>query len=347
MPTERHRLIRMLFDEYIAMYAHRDARLLSRFSEEFSGFTGSGNQIVKERSRWVDLTLEDFALVLGHIRIEMLDFHPQDLAPGLVAATGFFHIHLPGPDARFASQTARLVLVFRLEAADDWKIVHSSISMPHGTTAAGSDATLDELYWRNRDLQVQLDERTQALAEAQAGSEQAAHTDALTGLPNRRHFDAMLAAAWSHAQRAAAPLSLVMMDADAFKAFNTHYGRLAGDSCLQALAIALSQAAAQDPRGAVAVRWEGDVFMVLMPGTDGPAALAFAQTVRAAIDALALPHQGSAQGRITASLGVASALPLRDESPQDLLRAADRALRQAKQRGGHCIQATPGSAPRG
>ncbi|WP_440112477.1 diguanylate cyclase domain-containing protein [Acidovorax sp. BL-A-41-H1] len=345
MPTERHRLIRMLFDEYIAMYAHRDARLLSRFGDGFSGFTGSGDEIVKERSRWVDLTLEDFAVVPGHIRIEMLDFHPQDLAPDLVAATGFFHIHLPEPDVSFASQTARLVLVFRLEAADDWKIVHSSISIPHGTAAPGNDATLDELYWRNRDLQVQLDERTKALAEVKARSEQVAHTDALTGLPNRRHFDAMLAAGWAHAQRAAAPLALVMMDADAFKSFNTHYGRLAGDSCLQALATALSQAAAQDPRGAVAARWEGDVFMVLMPGSDGPASLSFAQTVHAAIDALALPHEGSAQGRVTASLGVASMVALREQPPQDLLRAADRALRQAKQRGGHCIEVAPGSSP--
>jgi diguanylate cyclase (GGDEF)-like protein len=338
----------MLFNEYIAMYAHRDARLLSHFSEEFSGFTGSGDEIVKGRSRWVDLTLEDFALVPGHIRIEMLDFHAQDLAPHLVAATGFFHIHLPTQNARFASQTARLVLVFRLEAADEWKIVHSSISMPHGPSAVvGNDVSADALYWRNRDLQAELDERTQALAEAQAQARQLMHTDTLTGLPNRRHFDAMLAAAWAHAQRAAAPLALVIVDVGAFKAFNTHYGRLAGDSCLQALALALSQSAAQDAQGAVAARWEGDVFMVLMPGADGTGALALAQRAQAAIEALALPHQGAPLGRVGASLGVASIQPLSDQPPQDLLRMADRALCLAKERGGDCIEVAPGTGPAG
>ena len=56
MSPERQRLARMLFDEYIAMYASRDARLLDRFSENFSGFAGSSDKLIKSRSEWVDIT---------------------------------------------------------------------------------------------------------------------------------------------------------------------------------------------------------------------------------------------------------------------------------------------------
>ncbi|MFN7856779.1 MAG: GGDEF domain-containing protein [Acidovorax sp.] len=343
MPTERQRLIRMLFDEAIAMYANRDGGLLARFSEEFSGFTASGEQLVKGRSRWVDLTLQDFAQAPDRLRIETVDFHPQDLAPDLVAATGFLRIHRPSPDGPVTSQTVRLVLVFRLEATDDWRIVHSSISAPHGTYVARSDTPVDELHGRNRDLQAQLEARTQALADAQTRISQLLHTDVLTGLPNRRHAEALLSAAWASAQRSVSPLALVMVDIDAFKDFNTRYGRLAGDSCLQAVALALSQLAAQDPRGAVAVRWEGDVFMLLLPGADEAVAHAFAQRIEAAISALALPHEGaSAQARVCASLGVACiGTPQREQIPQDLLRAVDRAVRQAKERGRNRIEPAP------
>ena len=54
MSPERQRLIRMLFEEYIEMYAGRDARLVDRFSENFSGFAGSSDKLIKTRSEWVD-----------------------------------------------------------------------------------------------------------------------------------------------------------------------------------------------------------------------------------------------------------------------------------------------------
>ena len=334
----------MLFDETIAMYAHRDAGLLTRFSEAFCGFTAHGDQLVKGRSRWVDLTLQDFAQRPDRLRIETVDFHPQDLGPDLVAATGCLHIHRPLPDGQVTSQTVRLVLVFRLEAPDDWRIVHSSSSVPQGSYVAGSDTPADELQARNRDLQTQLDAHTQALADAQMRIHQLLHTDALTGLPNRRHAEALLSAAWASAQRSVTPLALVMVDVDAFKDFNTRYGRLAGDRCLQAVALALSQLAAQDPRGAVAVRWEGDVFMLVLPGAEEAVAHGFAQRAVAAISALSLPHEGAVPARVCASLGVAcSGPPQRDQTPQELLRALDRAVLQAKEGGRNRIEPAPAS----
>ena len=89
MSPERQRLARMLFDEYIAMYASRDARLVDRFSENFSGFAGSSDKLIKTRSEWGDITRLDFAQVPGHIGIEMRDIFPQELGADVLAVTAF------------------------------------------------------------------------------------------------------------------------------------------------------------------------------------------------------------------------------------------------------------------
>ena len=130
MRPERQHLIRSLFDEYIEMYAARDDRLTARFSENFSGYTGGGDFLVKDRDEWVKITRQDFAQVTGRIRIEMLDLSMQDISDDVVVVTAFFHIHLPIPDHILSRETARLVLIFRLES-EDWKIVHSGISIPY------------------------------------------------------------------------------------------------------------------------------------------------------------------------------------------------------------------------
>lgn len=342
MPTERHRFIRLLFDEYIAMYAARDARLLTRLSDDFSGFSATGDTLIKGRSRWEEVLLQDFARHSGPIAVDVLDFHPQDLAPDLVVATALVSIHTqPLPPEGGATQDGvapvamsapalRLVLVLRREAGEEWRLAHTSLSAA-GASAVGGDATLQGLHARHRELQDALDARTQALKQSQARVAQLMHTDAITGLPNRRHAEAMLATAWASAQRASTPLAVVLLDVQGFKDFNARYGRLAGDTCLQALALAFSQLAAQDARGAVAVRWDGDLFMLLMPGTDEAGAQQLAQRAKAAVDALALPHEGAAHARVTVRVGVAATQPQRDQLAQELVRAADRALQNARQ----------------
>ena len=72
LDPERHQLIRALFDEYIEMYASRDDRLTARFSENFSGYTGGGNFLVKDREEWVKITRQDFSQIKERLRIEML-----------------------------------------------------------------------------------------------------------------------------------------------------------------------------------------------------------------------------------------------------------------------------------
>ena len=339
MSPERQRLARMLFDEYIAMYASRDARLVDRFSENFSGFAGSGDKLIKSRSEWVDITRLDFAQVTGHIGIEMRDIFPQELGADVLAVTAFFHIHLPNPDPLFASETARLVLVFRQEGGD-WKIAHSSISIPYGLARDGEVFPASRLQQRNQELQALVDERTQALAQANNQLQLLSNTDGLTGIANRRHFDQALAHEWARAQRAHAPVSLIMLDVDVFKHFNDHYGHLAGDACLKSLALTLAQTGGRRD-GDVVARFGGEEFVVLLPGADAPAALEVAQHIQQAIQALALPHEGAPHDIVTVSFGVASMAPQREQLAEELVRRADRAMYRAKQGGRNRIEQAP------
>lgn len=167
MQAERQRLIRSLFEDYIEMYAARDERLTTHFSNNFSGYAGSSDQLITDREEWIKVTRLDFAQVPQRIRIEMLDLALQDLAEDVVAATGFFHIHLPLPEHLLARETARLVLVFRKEG-DDWKIVHSGISVPFGLAREGEVYPMSRLEERNRELESLVEQRTMALHEANA-----------------------------------------------------------------------------------------------------------------------------------------------------------------------------------
>lgn len=161
-PRERECLIRALFDEYVEMYAGRDDRLTEHFSDNFSGYTGGGDFLVKDRRAWQKITRQDFAQVPKRIRIEMLDLSLQDIDPDVVVVTAFFHIHLPMPDHVLSTEVARLVLIFRLEEAQ-WKIVHSGISIPYNLVQDGEVYPLKTLLERNRALEALVEERTQAL----------------------------------------------------------------------------------------------------------------------------------------------------------------------------------------
>ena len=336
MQADRQQLIQSLFDAYIAMYASRDDRLTACFSESFSGYTGGGDFLVKDREAWVKITRQDFSQVTEPIRIEMLDLSMQDLCEDVVLVTALFHIHLPTNDQVLASETARLVLVFRREG-EDWKIVHSGISIPYHLVQAGEVYPLKGLQERNERLEALVDERTRALEGLNNKLELLSNTDGLTGIANRRSLDRVLAQEWNRAQRAGTPLALVMLDVDNFKHFNDHYGHLAGDDCLRALAQALVKAGRR--AGELVARFGGEEFVVLLPDTSLPEALEAAQRMQHEVWALALPHAEIATGIVTFSLGVASVVPSRDHLPEDLIRLADIALYQAKASGRNCISA--------
>lgn len=335
MKSDRQQLIRSLFEEYIEMYASRDDRLTERFSENFSGYTGGGNFLVKDREEWVKITRQDFAQVVGRIHIEMLDLSLQDISDDVVVTTAFFRIHLPIADHVLSRETARLVLIFRLEG-EEWKIAHSGISIPYHLVRDGEVYPLKGLQERNSELEILVEERTRDLEAANVKLELLSNTDGLTGIANRRSFDIVFAQEWRRAQRLRRFLALIMLDVDHFKHFNDHYGHLAGDDCLRALAQVLLKEVRRS--GDMVARYGGEEFVVLMPNTDIRAALEVAQRIQQSVRSLALPHVEVAAGIVTFSLGVASLIPSRQHSPDELIRRADFALYQAKELGRDRLQ---------
>ncbi len=180
-------------------------------------------------------------------------------------------------------------------------------------------------------LEVRVAERTHELELANEALGRLAALDGLTGIPNRRSFDDLLQREWLLARRNATWLSCILVDIDHFKAYNDTYGHQAGDDCLITVAKAL-QACSSRP-GDLVARYGGEEFGILLPDTDAAGACDLAERMRREIERLALPHAGSSVGPIlTLSLGVAT-LDTSEASPEDLLRAADEALYEAKHHG--------------
>jgi len=158
-----------------------------------------------------------------------------------------------------------------------------------------------------------------------------AATDPLTGLSNRRTFDDLLDREWRRARRSRAPLSMIMVDLDHFKAYNDYYGHPAGDECLKELA-GLLRGNVRRPEDFLA-RFGGEEFMVLLPGTGLGGASHVAARLCNAVRAAKMKHQKSPSGFVTASFGVAAVVPDRVTAATTLVVAADEALYEAKRAG--------------
>ena len=174
---------------------------------------------------------------------------------------------------------------------------------------------------RIRKLAMELEARHARLAEL-------AHSDALTGLHNRRAFDERLAGELERAERYARPLGLMVIDVDRFKRVNDDLGHAVGDALLRRLGKLLSeQVRAPDS----AFRYGGEEFVVLTPETDAHGASRLAERLRTAFPAASAETEA---GRQTISLGVAAsdALPS-PVTTESLFRAADEALYRAKESG--------------
>ena len=154
--------------------------------------------------------------------------------------------------------------------------------------------------------------------------------DSLTGVKNRSVFDRRLIAEGRISRRQQTPMALLMLDIDKFKSINDRYGHLAGDHTLQIIAHTLSEHVKR-PTDLVS-RFGGEEFAIILPNTDGDGAVLVAETIRNAIEVLAIKWD-SHDIPLTISIGISVAIIDSDDHPTVLLDQADKALYQAKRDG--------------
>lgn len=155
--------------------------------------------------------------------------------------------------------------------------------------------------------------------------------DALTGIPNRRAFDEALDRFWKEARETNKPLSLLLIDIDAFKSYNDTYGHLEGDACLRKVAQVLKQTV---NKPALVARYGGEEFAVLLPSDAQFVATELAEEIRQAVLKLTIAHKSyHPECIVTISIGVATVIPELYQAEDELIRRADKALYQSKEKG--------------
>ena len=170
------------------------------------------------------------------------------------------------------------------------------------------------------------------LGAAEARIVELAITDDLTGLPNRRFIEQRLREELVRSQRHDRRCACILLDIDLFKNTNDTWGHAAGDAVLRALAGAARGALRESD---LLGRWGGEEFLAVLPETDLAGAVAMAERLRRAVEAMRAEHEGR-QLTATVSLGVADALPGEDPDARDadrLVARADLALYRAKAAG--------------
>jgi two-component system cell cycle response regulator len=182
------------------------------------------------------------------------------------------------------------------------------------------------MFSHQEDLEVQAEQRLYASAVQ----------DPLTGLHNRRHFDARLKAEFAFASRHQTPLSVLLIDIDHFKKINDTHGHPGGDAALRVLAERLLRTVRTED---IVARYGGEEFAVVARGIEGTGAMLLAERIRATVEEVTVTHDDKTI-KFTLSVGTATMTRERVfETPVALLKAADDALYQAKAGGrNRCVR---------
>lgn len=210
------------------------------------------------------------------------------------------------------------------------RVQRHHFSLPPGS-AFGADGLMSRL-----NTLVQQKAELEATARELRGEVQRlqrlVYLDPLTGLGNRRHFDAVVAAELSRALRTSEPLALLICDVDRFKDCNDRYGHEAGDTVLIEIAQLLRQTCRRG--GDLAARYAGDEFALLLPRVRRDAARSLADRLRVAVGGLSIRYRlGTVADCVSLSIGGTVFDPAKPCPVAQLVAAADEALYRAKRAG--------------
>ena len=187
-----------------------------------------------------------------------------------------------------------------------------------------------------KELMRKLESANLELTEANQQLGQAAITDSLTGLYNRRHFDRRLEEELHRCKRSGGELSLLLCDIDFFKLYNDNYGHQMGDDCLKRVSAIITENFRRG--GEIAARYGGEEFVIILPGANSENAVRAAETLRKSIfDANILHEKSTVSEYVTMSIGVSSisgnSLDLNNFTSDKLVEMADKMLYRAKELG--------------
>lgn len=294
------------------------------------------------------------AMVLAGVRSEGLLAEARALRPSCrrVLVTG--DAGGGGSDANTLIQVVNAAHVHRVlrrpleaEAASGVLLELAQSGGPDGADDSVEALRLanQELFAKETFLSRSLDDQSRELLNANAEIERISrdlellsYRDALTGLYNHRAFQERLREEMARARRYGKPLSLLYCDIDDFASLNAELGYQVGDAILRRLAEVLSatDSAARLRESDVAARYGGEELVILLPETSKEGAAIKAERLRAAVEQASFPGDRA----IHISIGIAG-FPDDAGSPDDLVRSAEQALREAKAAGRNCVRVSP------
>jgi len=191
-------------------------------------------------------------------------------------------------------------------------------------------SVLNKSYSMLSNLNEQLVIRNKEITELNINLEDLTVTDALTGLYNRRYFDTQYEKEWNRAFRDNRIIGVMIVDIDYFKKYNDSYGHPEGDKCLQQVSTVLKSCISRSSE--FVARVGGEEFIAIV-NDNKKACDEIAQQIHTNLQKLGIEHNQSDKGRVTVSIGVASAIPDQNNRRSDAVKKADEALYEAKMQG--------------
>ena len=191
-----------------------------------------------------------------------------------------------------------------------------------------SDQLEEEIHHR-KEAQRKLESLNKQLSEM-------SYMDALTKIPNRRHFVDALNRELHRSIREQEPLSLILIDLDKFKEYNDNYGHTAGDTCLESVARILEGSLKR--KTDFVARYGGDEFVAVLPNTGLKGARLIANAMRENIELAQMEHAySSVSPLVSITLGISSSVPTEGLTLERIVQLADQALYTAKDMGRNCV----------